>query len=102
MSSSLRPRAPAWRSSPARPRRRGALGQREFITLIDSSRADHRAQLVAFFLATPAPYVLVATEWYGLFAIFIPVYVFLLIPAVLAVIGETHDFLRRTATIQWG
>lgn len=78
------------------------LALREFITLIDSSRADHRALLVAFFLATPAQYVLVATERYGLFAIFIPVYVFLLIPAVLAVIGETHDFLRRTATIQWG
>jgi len=78
------------------------LALREFITLIDSSRADHRALLVAFFLATPAQYVLVVTEWYGLFAIFIPVYVFLLIPAVLAVIGETRDFLGRTATIQWG
>jgi len=78
------------------------LALREFITLIESGRADHRALLVAFFLATPAQYVLVATEWYGLFAIFIPVYLFLLIPTVLAVIGDTHDFLRRTATIQWG
>lgn len=78
------------------------LALREFITLIDSSRADHRALLVAFFLATPAQYVLVATGWYGLFAILIPVYVFLLIPAVLALIGETGDFLGRTATIQWG
>lgn len=78
------------------------LALREFITLIESSRADHRALLIAFFVATPAQYALVAMHWYGLFSILIPVYVFLLIPAVLAVIGDTRDFLRRTATIQWG
>lgn len=77
------------------------LALREFITLVESSRADHRALVVAFFLVTPAQYVLVATEWYGLFAILIPVYVFLLIPAVLAIIGDTREFLRRTAAIQW-
>ena len=78
------------------------LALREFVTLIDSSRADHRALLIAFFIATPAQYALVGFNWYGLFSIFIPVYVFLGIPAVLAVIGDTRDFLRRTATIQWG
>lgn len=77
------------------------LALRELITLIESSRADHRALVIAFFIVTPAQYVLVATQWYGLFAILIPVYVFLLIPAVLAIIGDTNDFLRRTAMIQW-
>ncbi|MEJ7787691.1 MAG: phosphatidate cytidylyltransferase [Solirubrobacteraceae bacterium] len=78
------------------------LALREFITLVDSGRADHRALLVAFFIALPAQYVLVGIGWYGLFSILIPVYAFLLIPAVLAIIGETRDFLQRTATIQWG
>jgi phosphatidate cytidylyltransferase len=78
------------------------LALREFITLIDSGAADHRALLVAFFVATPVQYILVGTGWYGLFTIFIPVYIFLLTPAVLVLIGETHDFLRRAATIQWG
>lgn len=77
------------------------LALREFITLVDSTRADHRALVIAFFVATPVQYVLVGVNWYGLFSIFIPVYVFLLIPAILAVIGDTRDFLRRTATIQW-
>jgi phosphatidate cytidylyltransferase len=78
------------------------LALREFITLVDSRRADHRALLIAFFVALPAQYVLVGIGWYGLFSILIPVYAFLLIPAVLAVIGETENFLQRTATIQWG
>lgn len=77
------------------------LALRELITLVESSRADHRALVIAFFIVTPAQYALVATQWYGLFAILIPVYVFLLIPAVLAIIGDTNDFLRRTAMIQW-
>jgi phosphatidate cytidylyltransferase len=78
------------------------LALREFITLVDSGRADHRALLIAFFIALPAQYVLVGIGWYGLFTILIPVYAFLLIPGVLAVIGETENFLQRTATIQWG
>ena len=78
------------------------LALREFITLIDSSRADHRALLVAFFLATPLQYYFVGIGWYGMFTIFIPVYIFLLTPAVLVVMGETRDFLRRASTIQWG
>ena len=78
------------------------LALREFITLVDSGRADHRALLIAFFVALPAQYVLVGIGWYGLFSILIPVYAFLLIPGVLAIIGETENFLQRTATIQWG
>lgn len=78
------------------------LALREFITLVNSGRADHRALLIAFFIALPAQYVLVGIGWYGLFSILIPVYAFLLIPGVLAIIGETENFLQRTATIQWG
>ena len=78
------------------------LALREFITLVDSGRADHRALLIAFFIALPAQYVLVGIGWYGLFSILIPVDAFLLIPGVLAVVGETENFLQRTPTIQWG
>jgi len=78
------------------------LALREFITLVQSKRADHRTLVVAFFLATPAQYVLVGIEWYGLFSILIPVYVFLFVPTSLALMGDTERFLERTATIQWG
>src|SRR5690625_7071213 len=36
-----------------------------------------------------------------MFAVFIPVYVFLFLPARNALVGETKDFLQRSAVIQW-
>jgi phosphatidate cytidylyltransferase len=78
------------------------LALREFITLVESARADHRTLAASFFLFTPAQYVLVGVEWYGFFVVLIPVYVFLLVPASLAVVGDTNRFLDRAAEIQWG
>jgi phosphatidate cytidylyltransferase len=74
---------------------------REFITLTPTRHADHRTLLWIFFLVTPIQYWLVLRDWYGLFAIFIPVFVFLLAPTRTALAGDTERFLERTATIQW-
>ncbi len=74
---------------------------REFITLTPTGHGDHRTLLWIFFIVTPIQYWLVWNDWYGLFSIFIPVYVFLLAPARAALAGETDRFLERTATIQW-
>ncbi|MFN8663848.1 MAG: phosphatidate cytidylyltransferase [Thermomicrobiales bacterium] len=78
------------------------LALREFVTLAPTRHGDHRALLWIFFVVTPVQYWLVWRDWYGLFAIFIPVFVFLLVPARVALAGETEDFLARTAVIQWG
>ncbi len=78
------------------------LALREFVTLAPTRHGDHRALLWIFFVVTPVQYWLVWRDWYGLFAIFIPVFVFLLVPARLALSGDTEDFLARTAVIQWG
>lgn len=78
------------------------LALREFITLVHSSRGDHRALVLAFFIFTPLQYVLVAVEWYGFFAILIPVYVLILVPTTMVIAGDTERFLERAATIQWG
>jgi phosphatidate cytidylyltransferase len=78
------------------------LALREFVALVASSGSDQRTLLATFFLFTPAQYVLVAAHWYGLFAILIPVYVFLLVPTSMVIAGDTDRFLERTATIQWG
>ena len=40
--------------------------------------------------------------WYGLFAIFVPVYVFLFLPVRVALGGDTRDFTSRVAKLQWG
>jgi phosphatidate cytidylyltransferase len=74
---------------------------REFITLAPTRAADHRTLFWAFFVITPVQYVLVARDWYGLFAIFIPVYAFLFVAIRSALAGETADFLARTARTQW-
>src|SRR5690606_33375787 len=60
------------------------------------------AQRAACYFALPMPYLLIALDWYGLFAIFIPVYLFLLLPILAALGGDTTRFLERASKVQWG
>jgi hypothetical protein len=53
------------------------LALREFITLVQTRRGDHRGLIIAFFFALPLQYVLVGTRAFDLFTVFVPVYVFL-------------------------
>lgn len=78
------------------------LALREFITLTPTRPGDHRTLFWVFFVITPLQYWLVATDWYGLFAIMIPVYAFLFVPLRSAISGDCEHFLERTAKIQWG
>lgn len=75
---------------------------REFVTLTPTQRADHRALFWAMFIILPFNYYLIATDWYGLFVIFIPVYAFLWLPIRQVIAADTKEFLARTAKIQWG
>jgi phosphatidate cytidylyltransferase len=75
---------------------------REFITLTPTRRGDHVALVVSFFIVLPGQYLLVANERYGMFAIFIPVYAFLLLPIIQALSSDTTRFLERSAKVQWG
>jgi phosphatidate cytidylyltransferase len=78
------------------------MALREFWTLTPSKRGDHLALFLSFFIVLPIHYVLVGTAWYGLFSIFIPVYAFLILPAVATIAGDTSEFLARSAKVQWG
>ncbi len=75
---------------------------REFITLSPTRRGDHRSLVLAFFVVLPIQFWLVGTEHFDLFTVFIPVYVFLAIPVVSALTGDTKRFLERNAKLQWG
>jgi phosphatidate cytidylyltransferase len=75
---------------------------REFITLTPTRPGDHLPLAVAFYVLVPLQYWLIWDQWYGLFAIFIPVYAFLALPALAVFAGDTTDFLERTTKIQWG
>lgn len=74
---------------------------REFLTLTVKTQADHYALALAFFVVLPLQYVFVGFGWTGLFAIFIPVYAFLLLPIVSALRGDAQRFLVRVAETQW-
>jgi phosphatidate cytidylyltransferase len=75
---------------------------REFITLTPTRRGDHVALAVAFFVVLPAQYYLVWIDWYGLYSVFIPIYVFLLLAALAALRQDTKDFMARVAETEWG
>lgn len=74
---------------------------REFLSLVESRRADHRVLINCFYVLLPLQYWFVLTGWYGMFSIFIPVYGFLLLPIIASLAGDTGRFLERTAKIQW-
>ena len=75
---------------------------REFITLTPTRRGDHVALAVAFFAVLPLQYYLIWIDWYGLYSVFIPVYVFLLLAAIAALRQDTTHFMSRIAETQWG
>ena len=75
---------------------------REFLTLTYTRSADYMALAAAFFVVLPLQYAFVYIGWYGLYAIFLPVYVFLLLPILEVLGGDTQRFLERTSKIQWG
>jgi len=78
------------------------LALREFLTLTPTRRGDHLALCLCFYVAIPLQYWLIGIGWYGLFSILIPVYGFVLLPAVAALAGDADQFLERTAKVQWG
>ncbi len=75
---------------------------REFVTLTPTRRGDHRTLFLAFFVVIPLQYWAISIDWYGFFTVLIPVYVFILLPAVSAIAGDTQDFLARSAKVQFG
>lgn len=78
------------------------LALREFVTLMHTRRSDHRSLILAFFVVLPLQYVIVGARGFQLFALFIPVYVFLALPVVSALSGDPTRFLERNAKLQWG
>ena len=54
------------------------------------------------YLAIPLQYFWAGSGLYGIFSVFIPVYVFLLLPMRMVLIGETRGFLGAVGVIHWG
>lgn len=75
---------------------------REFITLSPTRHGDHRSLVLAFFVVLPLQFWLLGSKHFDLFSVFIPVYVFLAIPVISALSGDSQRFLERNAKLQWG
>jgi phosphatidate cytidylyltransferase len=74
---------------------------KEYLTLLKTRPADH-AGLVLTFFAIPVQYYWISIPWYGMFIIFIPVFVFLTLPVRLVLSRETAGFVASASQIQWG
>jgi len=74
---------------------------REFLSLSPNPVGDHYAIAAAFYLFLPLQYVLLWHGWHTVFTIAIPVYAYLMLPALAVLHGDTRDFLARVSKVQW-
>ncbi len=77
------------------------LALKEYFSLIPFNRA-HRLVIFWSYIAIPIQFLFIYFEFYGMFIVFIPVYMFLLIPIQAIIVGETKNFLQSVASVQWG
>ena len=77
------------------------LALKEYFSLIPTRRADRRVLFWAY-LAIPIQFYWIGIEWYGMFIIFIPVYMFLFLPLAMLMTGKTDGFLRAAGSLHWG
>ena len=77
------------------------LALKEYLSLIPTRRIDRGVLLFAY-LAIPIQFYWAAVDWYGMFIVFVPVWMFLFFPAFMALRGETQGFLRAVGTLSWG
>ncbi|MET0294769.1 MAG: phosphatidate cytidylyltransferase [Phenylobacterium sp.] len=72
------------------------LALREFLSLAPMPRED-RLLVLAAYLAIPVNYAFVLANRYGLYLVFVPVWVFMTTPFLMACIGRTAGYLPRAA-----
>jgi phosphatidate cytidylyltransferase len=77
------------------------LALKEYFSMIPTRRADRRVLFWAY-LSIPLQYFWVYDGYYGMFAVFIPVYMFLFLPFASLLSQQTDGFLRSVGTLNWG
>ena len=77
------------------------LALKEYFTLIPSRQTDRRVMFYAYVSIIPQ-YYFAAIGWYGMFIVWIPVFLFLFLPFRQVLIGDTKGFLENTSRVQWG
>jgi len=77
------------------------LALKEYLSLIPTRRVD-RSILLWAYVAIPVQYYLASIGSFGLFMVFIPVWMFLFMPAAMTLAGHTEGFLRAIGLLSWG
>ncbi len=77
------------------------LALKEYFSLIPTRRIDRLVLLFAY-LAVPIQFYWAHIGWYDMFVVFIPVWMFLFLPMVMVLQGQTDGFLRAIGTMTWG
>ncbi len=77
------------------------LAFKEYLSLIPTRRVD-RSILLWAYLAIPVQYYLAYAGSFGMFMVFIPVWMFLFMPAAMTLAGHTEGFLRAIGLLSWG
>ncbi|WP_163972079.1 phosphatidate cytidylyltransferase [Oceanobacillus halotolerans] len=74
---------------------------REYFSMMKSRKSDRRLFLWAY-LMIPFQFYWIYIGWYGMFIVFIPIYVFLFLPLPRTIGKGTVGFLRSVSFTQWG
>ncbi|MBN9318187.1 MAG: hypothetical protein BGN86_04460 [Caulobacterales bacterium 68-7] len=77
------------------------LALKEFLSLAPVSRED-RPLILASYLVILASYGFVVVGQYMFYVLFIPVYVFIVMPFAMACLGQTKSYLPRASLFHWG
>lgn len=77
------------------------LALKEYLSLIPTRRVD-RSILLWAYLAIPVQFYFAHIGRFGLFMTFIPVWMFLFLPARITLGGHTEGFLRAVGLLSWG
>ncbi|MCP3925876.1 MAG: phosphatidate cytidylyltransferase [Desulfobacterales bacterium] len=73
---------------------------KEFIGIMPTRKKDRLIRYLVY-LSIPIQYYWVSIGWYGMFIIFIPIYIFLFLPAVMVLLGETKGFIKSVGNFHW-
>lgn len=76
------------------------LALKEFLSIVSTRQTDRNVIFWAY-LCIPLQYYWVAIGWYGMFIIFIPVYMFLFIPMRMVLKGDTDGFIKSAGVLHW-
>ena len=77
------------------------LALKEFLSITPTRRADRRVLFCTYWVI-PIQFFFIWRGWREAFVLFVPVFVFMILPMIMVIVGETRGFLRAWSTLGWG